>query len=205
MARIDDYKNAKKIAIEKLSLETFKDIMLRSGFETLEGDVIKVPFLDRVFAVSFPSFEFTDTSNAEKDVPIQEQVLILHYLMSESLREPTGKWISYREIPGASFYFSVFMKRAVDPLKNVFGQNISGLIEASKHLQGSPIEIGDAGFEYRILPRAPMRIILWKGDDEFPSEVNILFDEITGEILSPEDIAWMAGMHVYRLISLMTS
>jgi hypothetical protein len=202
MARIDDYENAKTMAIEKLSLETFDNIVRRSGFEVLEASAIKIPFLNRVFTVSFPDFVFMDISNIDKEVPVQEQILILHYLMSDSLGRSTGNWVSYREIPGASFYFSAFTKRAVDPLKKVFGEDIPGLVKASKHLQGSPIDIGDAGFEYSLFPRVPIRIILWKGDDEFPSEANILFDEITGTILSPEDIAWMAGMLVYRLISL---
>jgi hypothetical protein len=47
-----------------------------------------------------------------------------------------------------------------------------------------------------------VRLILWAGDDEFPAEANIVFDENIAEILSPEDIAWLAGMVVYRLISL---
>jgi hypothetical protein len=202
MARIDDYKNAKKIAIEKLSTKHFNDIIETSRFEVAEASIIKIPFLNRVFAVSYPDFEFTDISDPDKDIPIQEQVLILHYLVSESVAELSGNWVSYREIPGASFYYSAFVKRAVDPLKKVFGENISGLIEASRHLQGEPIDIGDAGFEYRIFPKVPIRIILWKGDDEFPAEGNILFDETIGDIFSLEDIAWMAGMQVYRLISL---
>ncbi|MCJ7774019.1 MAG: DUF3786 domain-containing protein, partial [Desulfobacterales bacterium] len=191
----------KKIAIETLSTDNFNDIINRSGFEVSEMSLIKAPFLNRIYTVSYPDFEFMDTSNTDKEIPIQEQVLILHYLISEGYHEPSGNWVSYREIPGASFYFSAFIKRAIDPLKTVFGKNISGFLEASKYLQGRPIDIGDAGFEYRIFPKVPMRIILWKGDEEFPSEVNILFDEIAGKILSPEDIAWMAGMHVYRLIS----
>ncbi len=202
MARMDDYKNAKQIAIEKLKRDDFNEIIRRSGYESHKKNGITIPFLDRVYLVECPDFNFTDKSNKGKEIPIQEQVLILHYLMSESSRVPSEHWVSYREIPGASFYFSAFLKRAVDPLKKLFGQNISGFREASKHLKGSPIDIGDAGFEYRIFPSVPMRIILWKGDDEFPSEITILFDNITGEILSPEDIAWMAGMHAYRLISL---
>jgi hypothetical protein len=44
--------------------------------------------------------------------------------------------------------------------------------------------------------------ILWEGDDEFDAEANILFTESTGECLSPEDAAWLAGMVVYRLMAL---
>jgi hypothetical protein len=43
---------------------------------------------------------------------------------------------------------------------------------------------------------------LWEGNAEFPSEANILFDETIGDILSPEDVAWLAGMLVYRLTAL---
>jgi hypothetical protein len=48
----------------------------------------------------------------------------------------------------------------------------------------------------------PLRLVLYLGDDEFPAEANILFDQSVGKILSPEDIAWMAGMLAYRLIAL---
>ncbi len=47
-----------------------------------------------------------------------------------------------------------------------------------------------------------MQLILWEGDDEFPPEANIIFNDTIGEVLSPEDVAWMAGMLVYRLIAL---
>ncbi len=58
MPRIDDYINARQIAFEKLSKESFDNIVKRSGFETLRDNVLKVPFLDRVYQVSFPDFEF---------------------------------------------------------------------------------------------------------------------------------------------------
>jgi len=48
----------------------------------------------------------------------------------------------------------------------------------------------------------PLQLVLWEGDEEFSSEANILFDENIGDVLSPEDAAWLAGMLVYRLISL---
>jgi len=152
--------------------------------------------------VSSPLFEFQDQADSQKEIPIQEQVLILHYLMAAETPDLSGQWVSYREIPGASFYFGAFVKRAVDPLKKVFGQNISGFARAAEKLQARKIENGDAGFEFRMFPAVPLQLILWEGDDEFPAEANILFDETIGRILSPEDVAWLAGMVVYRLIAL---
>ncbi len=202
MARIDDYINAKKIAVEKLSTESFDKIIQRSGFESLDDNICRVPFLDRVYNVSFPDFEFRDEYEENKEIPIQEQVLILHYMMGKSTVKLTGNWISYREIPGASFYFSAFVKRAINPLKKVFGRNISGFIKAAERLKGKVIDPGDAGFEFNVLPKAPLQLIIWEGDEEFAAEANILFDENIEELLSPEDVAWLAGMLVYRLIAL---
>ncbi len=201
MPRIDDYYNAAKIAIETLTQGSPEEIIRRSGLNA-DVDGILVPFLNRTYCIGIPGFAFSDTASEPKDVPIQEQVLILHYLLAGSLQLPTGNWIAYREIQGASFYFSAFVKRAIDPLKKTFGSNIQGLVSVAERLGGQAIAAGDAGFEFRVLPRIPIQLILWEGDAEFPSEANILFDETIGDILSPEDVAWLAGMLVYRLMAL---
>ena len=202
MPRIDDYKNARKLAIEKLATVSFDTISQRTGFESAEADRFRIAFLDRVYHVCFPEFEFEDEAESREAVPIQEQILILHYMLSPASAPLTDNWISYREIPGASFYYSAFVKRAIDPLKKVFGQNIDGLLRAGETLGGKTIDTGDAGYEFRLFPNIPVRIILWAADDEFPAEANIVFNENIRGSLSPEDIAWMAGMVVYRLISL---
>jgi hypothetical protein len=202
MPRIDDYINARNLAVGKLSQESFEKIADRSGFELSEGNSLHIPFLDRTYRVSYPQFDFTDQVDGEKEVPIQEQVLILHYLMAEEIPDLSGQWVSYREIPGASFYYGAFIKRAVDPLKKVFGQNMAGFSGSAEKLKAHKIENGDAGFEFRMLPAVPLQLIIWEGDEEFPAEANILFDKTIGRMLSPEDVAWLAGMVVYRLIAL---
>lgn len=202
MARIDDFVAAKTLAAEKLSGEPFDVILKRTGFEAPAPNVFRTPFLDRVYRVGFPEFSFRDEKDPEKAVPIQEQVLILHYMLGQDVPAPSGNWVAYREIPGAGFYFSAFVKRAVDPLKKTFGCNAAGLAQASAKLGGKAAEPGDAAFEFSLFPRVSVRIILWEGDVEFPPEANILFVETIAKIFSPEDIAWLAGMLVYRLMAL---
>jgi len=202
MPRIDDYKNARKLAIEKLATESFESILRRTEIEASGVNQFRIAFLNRAYRVAFPEMEFEDENGPEKEIPIQEQILILHYMSAADPPPLSGNWISYREIPGASFYYSAFVKRAVDPLKNTFGQNTEGLLKAGKLLGGRQIDTGDVGYEFRLLPNVPLRIILWAGDEEFAAAANILFDKNIGGILSPEDIAWLAGMLVYRLIAL---
>ena len=202
MPRIDDYINAAKLARETLCAVPFEIILKRSGFTSPSEQTLQIPFLDRMYLVDYPGFEFKDAAAGEKEVPLQEQVLILHYLSASGAPALGNQWISYREIPGASFYFGAFIKRAVEPLKKFFGQNLSGFSRAARKLGALEIENGDAGFEFKVFPAVPLQLILWIGDDEFPEEANILFDINIGRILSPEDVAWLGGMVVYRLIAL---
>jgi hypothetical protein len=197
---MDDYIAARKIAAETLAGQPIEKISKRSGFQT-EESILIVPFLNRTYRVEYPGFGFTDVSGASKDVPIQEQILILHYMIGESRENPQGSWVSYREIPGAAFYMSAFVQRAVNPLKKAFGNNIGAFRRAAESLCAKSVQEGDAAFEFHPFPRVPMRAILWEGDQEFPAEAAILFDNTINGILSPEDIAWMAGMVVYRMMA----
>lgn len=202
MARVDDYFNAKKIAVSKLAKESIDDIATCSGFEIINNEKFQILFLNRTYQVGFPDFEFLDMADSDAEVPIQEQVLILHYMSAMKSIVPTGTWIAYREIPDASFYFSAFVQRAIDPLKKVFGNNVAALMRAAGKISGKPIDIGDAGFELLVFPKVPLQMIIYEGDDEFEPAANILFDATAGEFLSPEDAAWLGGMVVYRLMAL---
>jgi hypothetical protein len=201
MPRIDDYIAAARLAREKLAAAVCERVLARSGFEPADSGGLRIPFLNRLYRVSCPGFEFSDLAAAGKDVPLQEQILILHYLLADAGGTPAGDWVAYREIAGASFYFAAFIKRAVDPLKKAFGRNIAGFRTAAERLSGVAVDFGDAGFEFQVFPKVPIRLILHTADEEFPAEAAILFDRSIGRVLSPEDVAWMAGMLVYRLIA----
>ncbi len=206
MARIDDYAAAVALAAERLSKIPFETLVARSGVTAAGPDRFLIDFLGSRYGVSYPAFSFSPAqeAGAAPPVPLQEQVLLLHYLEADG-QAPVGRWITYREIPGASFYFPAFVKRAVDPLKKGFGADVSLLASAAAHLDAAPVPAGDAAFTFQVLPRIPVQLILWEGDAEFPPEANILFDESVGTLLPPEDIAWLAGMLVYKLLGLMRS
>jgi len=43
---------------------------------------------------------------------------------------------------------------------------------------------------------------LWKGDEEFPPEGNVYFDASVSSYLPTEDIAYLAGAVVYKVIGM---
>src|SRR5512136_3153497 len=113
MPRIDDYIAACRLARQQLSGEACERLSARSGFEPTDPGALSIPFLNRLYRLSCPGLEFSDASADNKEVPLQEQVLILHYLEADIPVGPSGDWVAYREIPGATFYFGAFVKRAV--------------------------------------------------------------------------------------------
>jgi hypothetical protein len=202
MARVDDYRAARALAAETLSAEPLSAISERTGLACRNDNHLEIPFLDRRYGISYPAFRFEDLDAPEREIPLQEQVLILHYIVgADPLRSP-GDMIAYREIPGAAFYFGPFVKRAVNPLKETFGRNLEAFHRACRILNGSSIDAGDAGYRFQVFPQLALHYILWEGDEEFEPEANILFNEAIGDCLSPEDAAWLAGMVVYRLMAL---
>ena len=202
MARIDDYRAARALAATSLAEQDFTAISERTGLARRDDDRYAIQFLDRRYEITYPEFRFADLDAPEREIPLQEQVLILHYMIGADPDREPGDMIAYREIPGAAFYFGPFVKRAVNPLKETFGRNLDAFHRACRALNGTPIDAGDAGYRFQVFPQLAMHYILWEGDEEFDSEANILFNEAAGECLSPEDAAWLAGMVVYRLMAL---
>ncbi|MBW1990257.1 MAG: DUF3786 domain-containing protein [Deltaproteobacteria bacterium] len=202
MARVDDYIAARRLALEELCQCSFPDLARDSGYTLKPDGSLVLDFLDRTYRVTPPDYAFEDEQDPGREVPIQEQVLILHYLQGAPLAEPAGEWVAFREIPGAAFYHATFAKRAIEPVKQAFGENPQALDAAAPKLGGKRTEPGNHAWEFAPFPKVPLRIALWRGDDELPSDANVLFDKNAGRILSPEDLAWLAGMVVYRLMAL---
>ena len=55
---------------------------------------------------------------------------------------------------------------------------------------GEPLEMADAAFAFRPLPRVPVYYLLWLGDDEFPPVFKVLFDRAIETCFSASGI-WL--------------
>ena len=82
-----------------------------------------------------------------------------------------------------------------------FGREPESLSKVGVALGGRPYPAGDGAVTIRPLPRLPVTYIIWKGDDELDAGGNILFDETAIGWLPAEDLAVLASLGAYRLIS----
>ena len=206
MPRIDDYKKAFEIAKVDLEKANPKRIADQSGASLSydqEGSVtLSLEFLNKQLDIEWPSMRFSAAKD-KKEIPIQQQVLILHYLQGCQGSKVEGQWVAYQEIPDGRFYLDAFVQRAKQPLLKAFGSTPDLLPDLAKQLyDAQPFDHGDVSVVVRALPKIPVALLIWRADDEFPPEASILFDRSIQEILSAEDIAWLAGMVVYPLVGM---
>jgi hypothetical protein len=206
MARIDDYKAAVALGTKELEGEEPKLVADQTGawFDTLaDGQpTVTLEFLHRDISITWLDWNifFKDTG---EEVPIQQQVLILHYLNGAPGARVEGKWIAYQEVPDGKFYLDAFLRRAKNPLVQAFGNRPERLLPVTQRVYGAePFDQGDHAVVVKAFPLVPVALILWEGDDEFPPEGNLLFDRSISHILSAEDIAWLAGMIIYPIMGL---
>jgi hypothetical protein len=206
MARIDDYRAALKLGKEALADKNPKRIADRSGAifkQDSEGRAtLTLDFLNRKVIITCPNFDISFAESGD-EVPIQQQVLLLHYLIGAKGSAISGQWIAYQEVPDGKFYLDAFLRRAKNPMVQGFGKQPELLVKLTKEVYGAkPFDQGDISVVVQALPLVPVALILWKGDDEFPPEGTILFDRSVSDILSAEDIAWLAGMIIYPLMGM---
>ncbi len=206
MARIDDYKKAAQLGKQGLINKNPERVADQSGAD-LEVDsqgnaCLILDFLGKRVAITWPECGFSFVGS-DLEVPVQQQVLILHYLNGATGPRVRNEWIAYQEIPDGKFYLDAFHRRAKDPMVKAFGDQPELLLRLAREAYGArPSDQGDVSVVIQAFPNVPVALIMWRGDDEFPAEGNILFDRSISDILSAEDIAWLAGMIVYPLIGM---
>ena len=102
---------------ERLASANIEERCRRSGSEYKKQDsgaTATVSYLNQPYLVTFPESKVTPVNGAE--VPLREQILILHYLALSKGTAATNKLIPFRDLPGGVVYYPTFSKRTTVPL-----------------------------------------------------------------------------------------
>lgn len=154
-----------------------------------------IQMMGRTYFVQHP----TGKVYTEEGEPIEVyavMTLFLRYLANARGVPPTGKDITYKEIPGGHVYYSNFNSRTIMRLAKVFGNRIEELKEAFETIGGQLVKTGDVGCRFQFMNNVYLTFILWKGDEELPPAANILFDMNTPYYFDAEDLAVVGDVAV---------
>ena len=198
------YELAYRLACEKLTqIEDIEQQCRKTGAQYIASQkAITIEYLSQSYLITLPEVEISLASR-EKEVPLRDKILILHYLTQTKGTPLTNKVISFKELPEGAGYFPTFYQRTIRPLVNYFGNEPHQLLNMAKKLGGREADYGDAAVTINAFPQIPITLVLWKGDEEFAPEGNVLFDSTVSDYLPVEDIIMLSETTVRKIIKLL--
>jgi len=158
---------------------------------------------EKAFAVKFFSDEYSVDVLARKVLSLScnvsakdfVSILLLHYLQQKLKGLPglIGEWISFKELENGDAYYPAFRKRAIEPIIRKYGSNPQGLFTVLDKGIAKKIDQADAAVAVEAFAGVPILVEIWKGDEEFGPEANMLFDRSIVKIFCTEDVAVLGG------------
>ncbi len=100
----------------------------------------------------------------------------------------SGEWVTEKDLSCASFFRGVH-QLPLGHLLQRFANAPELFIQAAKKLGGSTTnDGGDASVLFWILPKVPVKLILWCRDDELPAVITVLLDRSIEHYLPADGI-----------------
>jgi len=119
----------------------------------------------------------------------QRSLAALTYLAGATEGPASGAFVSPRELPGGASFFRGPHSLPTDRLASAFGPDLPSLAAAAKALGGRIAQGGDLSFIIPGLPKIPIQIVYWRGDEEFSAASALLVDA-RSHLHLPLDALW---------------
>jgi len=174
-------------------------LVLRSGCERDEDGNFCLTFFWQEYVISCDSF-VVRRAKTGKEPSSFTQSLILTYLATADGTTPSSRWVGFRDLPGGLFYVQAFQGYSGDRLVRELQGGVEAFRRAGERLGGEMIEIGDAGYAFTVLPRVHLALVYWEGDEEFPSQARVLFEDTSASYMPTDGLAILGSQLVGRIL-----
>lgn len=154
---------------------------------------------DRPTRISYPEFIAVDAGSGT-ELSLDIQALLLYYFDKSDGAPLAGQWISFSELPDGRFYTHAFQGYTGNELVRAFQSNYENYVSAAEKLGGLRLSFSDASYAFQALPRVSLMSVFWRGDEDFPASIQILFDANAGHHLSTDVCAILGSMLVRRFM-----
>jgi hypothetical protein len=180
-----------------------QQVEARTGVSWRDG-CYHLPFLGTPYKVEPASSRI----HCPADDPLAEdsefELLMLIYLIRATEIEPSGQWVSEKQLPGGSKFFTGPHHLPTDTLERRYGADPELFCRHCLQLGGEALDFGDASFAFEPLPRIPLACVLFAADEEFPARVTFMFDSTIEYQIPMEIILSLGHCFVIKLEQLPT-
>jgi hypothetical protein len=132
--------------------------------------------------------------------------MVLYYFNTCDGTPMAASWIAFSELTDGRFYNQAFQGYTGRELVKAFGNDLEAFERAARNaggekrfpMAGAPL--GDAAFAYQALPRVPLLVVYWLGDEDFPPNSQILFDAAVSHHMPTDACAILGSSLTRRLL-----
>lgn len=191
------YEQIYETLIPKLSDCDFLEIGERLGLSLQPDGALAANFLGREYEISARGIHPTDG----KPVNVNNRSVLAYYTLSKGAGEPAFAYVPIRYLAGT--VFSSNIKWMTDPLGKTFSGDYAAFSAAMERLGGVfDGQSKSSGYAWllKALPKIPLQIVYYEGDEEFPCEVQILFDKNAAHFMEFECLAFLEGCLVRAML-----
>lgn len=162
------------------------------------GGIFHVPLWRRMFHLSYPDFSLSNPgATDEPRLPVQ--AMVLYYFLTADGTPLANTWISLSELPDGQFYHRAFQGYTGQLLARQMPQR-QVFERSAQQIGGEPVAFGGCAYAFQLLPRVPLLVVLWEGDEDFPSAYQILFDATCPHYLPLDACAIAGSMLTHQLL-----
>ena len=156
---------------------------------------------EREVVLVYPSLVAKDLGSGE-ELSSSSQALVLYYFSTCDGTRSSGQWISFSELPDGRFYNQAYQGYTGGKLAQTFKNNFDLFCLTAESLGGRRVHLlGNAAYEYNVLPMVNLLVVTWQGDEDFDATYQVLFDAAVTHHLPTDAGAITASILTGRLVS----
>ena len=126
------------------------------------------------------------------------------YILQTGRGEPAGKFVSFDSItgmvPARSSYSSTSLEARLAKYGQMDPTRFHEAVVKSGGRSGGEVGIGGKSWIIRLLPKIPVQLVFYRGDEQFPPAARLLIDRAAVNFLEFEFLAVLATIFVEQLI-----
>jgi hypothetical protein len=193
------YEQIYESLLPKLSKCDFLEAAERLGLSIRTDGSLSVNFLGREYEIGSSGVNPTDG----RPVNVNNRSVLAYYILSKGTGDPAFSYMPISHLVSTGVIFDSKIKWMTDPLGKKFGGNYEEFSKTMRRLGGifsGRLESGGYSWLLKALPKIVLQIVHYEKDDEFPCEVQILFDKNASRFLEFECLAFLEGCLVRAMI-----
>ncbi len=160
----------------------------------------QLPLWRRPVVISYPDWVARKWPSGDAISPMELALLLYYFTIADGF-PLSGEWVSFADLPDGRFYNQAFHGYTGKELAHAFQNDQFTFERAALSLSGERVGLGNASFVFQALPRLPLCVVFWLGDDEFASSFQVLFDAAVSHYLTTDACAILGSTITHRLIA----